>query len=97
MKNLVALGIALLLMTGTAFAADATKMPTCDQFPSGLDRIAKAPSIAEIDQVMIDFGWDRKIGEEGLKEYFGGELENARAAASNSMSQKQRMLCPATP
>jgi len=78
-----------------AFAQDA---PSCDSFPSGIERIAQAENIGQIDDVMVEFGSMIRLGEEGLLMMFEGDLNAAKKIATEFIQSIQSQVCePATP
>ena len=92
MRHFVAL-VSLLTLFATA-PAFAQQEPSCDSFPSGIERIAKAENMGQIDDVMVEFGSQNRLGEESLQSIFGGDLNVAKETASEILKGIESQNCP---
>ena len=88
-RSLLALSLYALIA-----ATPATAAPACESFPSWIDRIYRADNISQIDDVMVEFGAENRLGEEGLKGKFHNDLNAAKYTAAGVLLREEYTLCP---
>ncbi len=76
-----------------AAPAFAQQTPSCDSFPSWIERITQAENIDQIDDVMVELGSVNRLGEEGLQSIFKGDLNAAKEAATGILKNEQSLAC----